>query len=355
MRVGVVVYGGLENSSGGFLYDRELVDRLRKRGDDVEVLSLPWRPYRRTLAHNLSPDVHRRLRGTYDVLLQDELCHPSLLLPNRRIGRDVPIVSIVHSAKTSETRSSRWHRLFRTVERRYLTTVDGVVCNSGATAATVERLADAPTVVVPPGRGHRSPEITADEIAARAREDPLRIAFVGNLIPRKGVHALLEGLARLPVGAWRLAVIGSLESDPRYAKRLRRLVRRLGLREAVTFTGRLPDEELADRLRRHHLLAVPSTYEAFGIAYLEGMGFGLPALATSAGGADEIVSDGENGFLVPPEDPPAIANAVGRVLEDRDRLRELSVAARETYEAHHSWDDVGREVGSFLRRVAEAE
>lgn len=355
MRVGVVVYGGLENTSGGFLYDRELVDHLRMRGDDVEVLTLPWRTYRRTLAHNLSPNVHRRLRGTHDVLLQDELCHPSLLLPNRLIGRDVPIVSIVHSAKTAETRSTRWNRLYRTVERGYLTSVDGVVCNSGATAATVERLADVPTVVVPPGRGHRSQEIAADEIAARASEDPFRIAFVGNLIPRKGVRALLEGLARLPTGAWRLTVIGSLESDPRYVKRLRRLVRRLGLREAVAFTGRLSDEALAARLRRHHLLAVPSTYEAFGIVYLEGMGFGLPALATSAGGADEIVSDGENGFLVPPDDPQAIADAVGRVLDDRDRLRELSVAARETYEAHHSWDDVGRRIRRFLRRVAEAE
>lgn len=352
MRVGFVVYGDLGNTSGGFLYDRELVAYLRDRGDDVEVISLPWRTYRRHLRDNLSPGVYRKLRGEYDVLLQDELCHPSLLLPNRRLDRDYPVVSIVHSAKTAETQFSRWHWLFRAVERRYLTTVDGVVSNSRATSRTVGRLADVPGIVVPPGRGHRSPDVSDGEIAARARERPLRIVFVGNIVPRKGVHALVDGLARLPAGAWRLTVVGSRAADRRYTARLRRKIDRLGLGDAVTLTGRLSDEALADRLRRHHVLAVPSTYEAFGIAYLEGMGFGLPAVATTAGGADELVTDGENGFLVPPGDPRAIATAVGAVIDDPDRLREMSLAARATYETHHSWTDTGSRIREFLGRLA---
>lgn len=351
MRVGFVIYGDLGNTSGGFLYDRRLVAHLRDRGDDVEVISLPWRTYRHHLRDNLSPDVYHRLRGEYDVLLQDELCHPSLLLANRRLGRDYPVVSIVHSAKTAETRSSRWNWLYRTIERRYLTTVDGVVSNSRATSETVERLVDVPGVVAPPGRGHRSPDVSDEAIAARARETPLRIAFVGNLVPRKGVHALVDGLARLPTGTWRLTVVGSQGADRRYVTRLRRKIERLGLGDAVTLTGRLPDERLADRLRHHHVLAVPSTYEAFGIAYLEGMGFGLPAVATTAGGADEFVTDGENGFLVPPDDPGAIAEAVETVIDDPDRLREMSLAARETYETHHSWTETGCRIRSFLQRL----
>lgn len=355
MHVGFVIYGDLGNTSGGFLYDRELVEYLRKRGDTVEVISLPWRTYRYQLRDNLSPDVYRRLRGEYDVLLQDELCHPSLLLANRRLDRDYPVVSIVHSAKTAEMGSSRWNWLFREIERQYLRTVDGVVCNSRATAETVERLVDAPKVVVPPGRGHRSPDVTAEEIAARSRETPVRIVFVGNLIPRKGVHTLVDGLAHLPTGAWQLTVVGSLESNRRYVARLRQLIERLSLGEAVTFTGRLSDVELADCLRRNHLLAMPSAYEAFGIVYLEGMGFGLPALATTAGGADEIVAEGENGFLVPPNDPRAIAERLEPVLDDRDRLREMSFAARETYEMHHSWTETGSRIRDFLQRLAGQE
>lgn len=351
MHVGLVVYGDIENTSGGYLYDRKLVEYLRERGDDVAVISLPWRTYPHHLRDNLSPDLYRRIDGRYDVLLQDELCHPSLLVANRRLDRDYPIVSVVHSAKAAETRPSRWNPLFRAVERRYLTTIDGVVSTSRATAETVGCLVDVPGVVVRPGRGHRSPDLTADAIADRSREAPFRVVFLGNVIPRKGVDTLLDGLARLPTEEWRLTVVGSLASDRQYVTRLRRQVERLDLGESVTLTGRLSDAELADRLRRHHLLAVPSSYEAFGIAYLEGMGFGLPALATTAGGADELVSDGENGFLVPPGEPRAIAGAVGRVLDDRDRLREMSLAARGTYEAHHTWAETGSRIRAFLRRI----
>lgn len=351
MRVGFVIYGDLDNTSGGFLYDRKLIAYLRDRGDDVDVISLPWRTYHRHLSDNVSTSVYRKLNGRYDVLVQDELCHPSLLVPNRLLDRAYPIVSIVHSAKTAETRSSRWNRLFRAIERNYLTTTDGVISNSQSTSKTIDRLVDVPEVVVPPGRGHRSPEITREEIESRARETPLRIVFVGNLIPRKGAHVLVEALARLPRDDWQLTIIGGTDSNPQYVSQLRRRIARHDLETSVTLAGRVSDEDLAASLRRQHLLAVPSSYEAFGIAYLEGMGFGLPAIATTAGGAADIVSDGENGFLVPPGEPRSIADAVESVLDERTRLREMSVTARETYEAHHSWADVGNRIRQFLRRL----
>lgn len=352
MDVGLVVYGDLENVSGGFLYDRELVDHLRERGDRVDVVSLPWRSYPRHLLDNVSRTVATRLRRSYDVLLQDELCHPSLLGLNRRRNRDCPVVSLVHSPKFAEARTTWRSRFYRGVERRYLTGVDGVVCNSRDTQALVGQLSDVPSVVAPPGRGHRRPAVTTDEIVERSRETPFRVAFVGNVIPRKGIHTLLDGLDRLPTEAWRLTVIGSVAADPSYAARIRRQIERLGLSDAVTLTGRLPDEALDSLLGAQHVLAMPSRYEAFGIAYLEGMGFGLPALATTAGGADEIVTDGENGFLVPPDDPQAIARRLRPVVDDRTRLRELSVRARETYEAHHSWAETARRIRTFLRRLA---
>lgn len=355
MRVGLVIYGELDRTSGGFLYDRKLVEYLRDRGDDVEVISLPWRTYWQHLRDNFSSAVHRRLEGRYDVLLQDELCHPSLLLPNQRTARDYPTVSIIHSMKTAETRLSRWNWLFRAIERQYLTTVDGVVCNSRATAETVRHLADVSRIVAPPGRGHRSPGRSAEEIVASPQERLIRIVFLGNLIPRKGVHTLVDGLAHLPTEAWELTVIGSLESNRQYVGRLRRQIKRLSLEEAVTLTGHLPDEELDASLRRHDLLAIPSTYEAFGIAYLEGMGYGLPALATTAGGADEFVSDGENGFLVSPNDPRAITAAIEPLLDDPDRLREMGVAARETYERHHPWPVTGHMIRGFLRWISREE
>ena len=80
MRIGLVIYGTLETQSGGYLYDRRLVAHLRAAGDEVEILSLPWRNYAAHLGDSFSRAWAERLRAArVDELLEDELNHPSLL------------------------------------------------------------------------------------------------------------------------------------------------------------------------------------------------------------------------------------------------------------------------------------
>jgi len=153
MRVGLALYGEPRRAVRGFRYDRKLVEGLRRAGDTVEVVELPWRTYPRGLLDNALPDFGDRLRVDVDVMLQDELAHPSLLLANRDLP--YPIVSIVHHLRASEPR--RLSPLYRAVERRYLATVvDGVVCNSAATRDAVAALGvarDSTVVARPPATG----------------------------------------------------------------------------------------------------------------------------------------------------------------------------------------------------------
>ncbi|HKL27942.1 MAG TPA: glycosyltransferase family 1 protein, partial [Natrialbaceae archaeon] len=102
MNVGLTLYGRLDERSGGFRYDRRLVEGLRAAGDDVEVIELPWRAYPRGLLDNASRRWRSRLEADVDVMLQDELAHPSLVRTNRRL--DYPIVSVVHHLRSSERR-----------------------------------------------------------------------------------------------------------------------------------------------------------------------------------------------------------------------------------------------------------
>lgn len=351
MHVGLVVYGDLETTTGGFLYDRKLVAHLRECGETVSVVSLPWHSYSRALADNLDPRVRRQLRG-FDVLLEDELCHPSLIQHNPAI--DAPIVTVVHHLRASERWPAWQKRIYQEIERRYLQSVDTAVYVSETTRRDAERLAGArPSVVARPAGDRFDPDLGDDAIVARADREPFRILFVGTLTPRKGLHTLLDGLDRVD-GDWHLSAVGD-ESDEDYARKVRQRARRLGIAESVTFEGRIPDHALAERLAESHLLAIPSTYEGYGIAYLEGMGFGLPALATTAGGATELVTHRENGFLVPPGDPEAIATAVESLLSDRERLREMSLAARRRYERHPTWSESMETVRRFLRAVAAEE
>lgn len=351
MYVGLVVYGDLEPRSGGYRYDRELVEELRARGDRVDVISLPETGYLRSLGHDLSPRLSRALDRPFDVLLQDELCHPSLLRANRT-ERGYPIVSIVHHLRSSEDRSrvDRW--LATGLERRYLRSVDAVVCSSRATQLSVSQLASVPGIVAWPGRGRFDPRISATAIRERAREGPLELLFVGNLVPRKGLDDLVRGLARVD-GDWRLTVVGN-EGNAGHVSRVRTLIDDLDLADRVRFTGWLDDDALAGRFERAHLLAVPSSHEGFGIAYLEGMGFGLPPIASADGGATDLVDDGRTGFLVAPNDPEAIGRAVGSVIDDRERLADLGIAARERYERHPTREETAGRIRAFLEtRIGE--
>jgi len=370
MRVGLTVYGSLDERSGGFRYDRKLVEGLRAAGDTVEVVELPWRAYPRGLLDNVSPSLRDRLRVDVDVMLQDELAHPSLVLANR--GLSYPIVSVVHHLRASEPR--RLSPLYRAVERRYLAGVDGVVCNSAATRDAVAALGVDPdaAVVAPPAGDRFDPAIDDDAIAARAaslgdvgdgsdaRDDasvddhtpePLRVAFVGNVEPRKGLDTLVEGVARADA-AVDLTVVGRAVDESHVAD-VRRLVRERGLGDRVRFAGRLSDDALAAVLRESHVLAVPSRYEGFGIVYLEGMSFGLPAIASRAGGANETVTDGETGVLVDPDDPAAVARALDAFASDPARLVEMGRAARRRYERHPGWEESTGRVRRLLADVAD--
>jgi len=356
MRLGLVVYDGLEGTSGGYRYDRRLVAGLRERGHEVAVVSIPREEYGRNLLDNVSPTVAADLAALdVDVLLQDELCHPSLIRHNRRRGDATPVVSIVHHLRCQEPRAAWRNAFYRALERHYLETVGAFVYNSETTRKTVEALVGPTTgVVAPPGGDHVDPGVTRTQICVRAHEPgPLRIVFVGSLVERKGLHTLLRGLAARPADEWTLTVVGDPTVDPEYARRIDRLIDTLGVEESVTVAGRLPDSALSSTLREGHLLAMPSGYEGFGIVYLEGMGFGLPALASTAGGASEVVTDGETGMLVPPGEPRAVAEAVGSLATDRERLAEMGVAARDAYEAHPTWSDTVDRVASFTAALCE--
>ncbi|WP_122091053.1 glycosyltransferase family 4 protein [Halalkalicoccus subterraneus] len=345
MHIGLVVYGDLEPRSGGYRYDRRLVEGLRARGDRVDVISLPETSYPESLAHNLSPRVAREFDRPFDVLLQDELCHPSLVGLNRRLDAEYPIVSVVHHLRASESTGLE-RRLVGAIERAYLSTVDAVICNSRPTRAAVSRLTDVPGMVAWPGADRFDGLPSDEEIAKRARREPFEVIFVGNLIPRKGLDSLVRGLAGTDAD-WRLTVVGG-ESDPDYSGKIHDLVSELGLEDRVEFTGWLDDDALAACLESSDLLAVPSTHEGFGIVYLEGMAFGLPALATTAGGARDLVTDGETGFLVDPGDHGAITRAIETCAGDRDRLVGMSLAARRRFERHPTWDAMAGRIRAFL-------
>jgi glycosyltransferase involved in cell wall biosynthesis len=329
MRFGLVLYGDLSAASGGFLYDRMLVDALRRGGDTVDVLSFPWKGYRESLCQNLDKRLRSALIGWEgDLLLQDELAHPSLFVLNRAFTRahGVPIISIVHHLRSSEPHPRMARAVYRRVERRYLRSVDGFVFNSHATRRSVEELMARPAAgfVATPGGDRLGSRPTREEVIRRCgSEGPLRVLFVGNIIPRKGLLVVIDALGRIPSHLWRLTIVGSRGMDLRYARQVDRAISARGLQSNVHMAGPLDDASLAEAYRAHHVLAVPSRYEGFGIVYLEAMGFGVVPVGSLIGGAAEVIEQEKSGCLVPAGDAEALSNAIAGLAGNLRRFRDF--------------------------------
>jgi len=362
MRIGLVIYGSLDTVSGGYLYDRMLVDYLQRQGEQVEIICMPWRSYLLHLADNLSPVLLKRLsQPDVDILLQDELNHPSLFWINRRLKERYtslrqsavrpPLISIVHHLRSSEVHPAWQLRLYRWVERRYLRSVDGFIFNSQATRRSVEALAGSalPNIVALPPAGQFQPKIRPDEITARANQDgPLRLLFVGNLIPRKGLHSLLSTIQGTPDDSLTLTVVGGALLHSGYGRTIRQQITESSLQDRVRLLGFQSQEELAELLSDHHVLVVPSSYEGFGIVYLEAMGFGLPAIGSTGGGAGEIITHDLDGYLVAPDDIHSLRSYLVELHTDRGRLIQMGLAARQRYLAHPAWETTCKAIRSFL-------
>jgi glycosyltransferase involved in cell wall biosynthesis len=354
MRAGLIIYGSLETLSGGYLYDRMLVRALAAAGWEVEVFSLPWRDYAQHLSDNFSRAwVERLRRAAVDVMIQDELNHPSLVWANRRLAGRVPYrtVSLVHHLRSSEDHPAVLRRLYRALERSYLRSVDGVIANSQTTLASVNALLNRPmpSLVAYPAGDHL-PAPPPHRVAG----GPLRVLFVGNLVPRKGLHTLLDGLARVEPSHWQLTVIGRQDADRGYTNQLRARIAALGPDAPVRLLGRVADDALAAAYASHDLLAVPS-YEGYGIVYLEAMRSGLPVLASTAGAAREIVTDGVDGFLTPPGDAAAIAAIVARLAADPAYLAHLRTAALARYARQPTWAQSMATVSRWLAEMVKTQ
>lgn len=222
-------------------------------------------------------------------------------------------------------------------------TSDEVVAISSYTAREITDLVHVPVRVIPYGLGFNEAMPTAR--APRAPQDSILILYVGNLIPRKGVRFLIDALHRLPstVPA-QLLILGEGADRPQ----LEAQVRELGLEPRVSMPGRVPDADLHRALREASVLVLPSIVdqrgdtEGLGVVLLEAMSYRVPVIGSAIGGITDIITDGETGLLVSPEDPAAIAAAIERIVRDPGLAARLAEAGNARVRERFGWDAITR-------------
>ena len=186
---------------------------------------------------------------------------------------------------------------------------------------------------------------------ARKSTGPKRLLFVGNLEPtgHKGFPTLVAALELLTERRrdWHLEVVGDGPTRPEYE----RLVAASPVSASVTFRGALKKIEIADLMRGSDVFVLPSRFENLPCVIIEAMASGLPVVSTTVGGIPEMMSD-EDGILVAPDDPAALADAMERVLANPAAFDPAGVSDRA--QARYGLAAVGSQIyGVYEKALAD--
>lgn len=236
--------------------------------------------------------------------------------------------------------------LLRRIERRIFLHATNVFTLSGYTAQAIE--ADYGSII------YRSevlpfPIDTETFSPDECKEPTNQVLFVGRYDdPRKNATILIDAVAHIQdsVPDVSLRLVGA-EPPPK----LRSRVDELGLGDVVKFINYIPNNQLPKYYRKADVFVIPSNQEGLAIVGLEAMACGTPVVATKCGGPEDYVIDGQNGVLVPRDDPKAMAQAISSFLENDDRRRAASEAARTEIEQRFSQSQLADEFVSAFEAL----
>ena len=354
-----------EAPGGVQVHVRQLAAELRTRGHrttilapgsrpsedaGVRIVGRPVRvPYRGTVAPiSFSPGAWRRIRSAMRSFDPDLIHAHEPLTPSTSmlavLAAEAPVVATFHASLDR----SRLMELAGPVLRQVSGRIDAAVAVSDAAASFVRRVVRVPLEIVPNGvdvRAFSDPGRPVEGLPAGPK-----ILWVNRLDPQKGFEIMLRAFEQIAseVGEVHLLVAG----DGRDRVLLRSLPG--DLRSRILRLGTVAHEALPRYHAAADVFVSPATgQESFGIVLVEAMAAGVPVVASDIEGYREVVRDGVDGLLVPPNDPNALAAAIRRVLSEPELAAALKAAGRSRAQAF-SWQAVAPRLEAVYDRVLSA-
>jgi len=178
--------------------------------------------------------------------------------------------------------------------------------------------------------------------------------YVGRLSREKGLMELMDAWNRIRPAHAVLLIAGPdmVGHDWNVGPQARELVERNGLTGSVRFLGSTTD--VASLLRVADVFVQPSHFEALGLSAIEALASGVPVVSSAVGGLLDFIVDGDNGTLVPAQDPPALAAAIQALIADSGLRQRLAQRARASVLGEYDERAVFSRFGTLLRQLAEA-
>jgi len=335
----LIVPGSLDQLTGGYLFDRQIVDGLRAIGRKLAVIELPGEfPGADETACAAAAWTLAGLPSGHIVVI-DGLALPAFAECLDTHAARLSIVAFVHHPLSLETGlSADAAQAYALIERRLWAKMRGLLCPSAHTAAAVidSGVASDRVRITPPGTRVPLPASAAIEAAQPGTSRPLQLLSVGTVTPRKGHLPLIEALSRLQDIDWHLTCIGSLTRDPACARALRDAIGAHGLQGRVALSGEVSAQQLDAAYRKADVFALASHHEGYGMVFAEALAYHLPIVATTAGAIPATVA-ADAALLVAPGDVLALADVLRRVLTDVPLRQRLAAGAARAAQDLPDW------------------
>ncbi len=327
MRAAFITVGDPSRLTGGYLYHAEVFARISRLGISmVQIVASGANPQvQREAAHGFCRQFDPR---PFDIIVVDALaatvCAPGL----DRWRAQRPVVAMVHElpsvASNADAASSAEAPLLR---------ADVLIAVSAhGQAVLIERGVPAERIIIArPGanRLRLSPRTTTPP------SGPVMVLAVAQWIPRKGILTLVEAWTQLDQRNARLMLIGETDADPAYAAQVRAVIRTTP-HANIEARGPVSDAKLVDMYHRTDIFALPTRYEGYGMVFAEAMIAGIPVIAGAVGPVPGIVGNG--GILVPPDDVPALVQALDTMIGNPYQRQAYAVAARQRAANLPTWE-----------------
>jgi glycosyltransferase involved in cell wall biosynthesis len=349
-RAAFAVPGSLDTPTGGYAYDKRIIDELRALGWQIDVVDLGS-----SFPH---PDAAARAAALAKLLalpegqpvVIDGLAFGAMAEEAQRLRALNPLVALVHHPLALETGvDAVTSRALRDSERAALACARNVIVTSAPTAAIVAGDYAVPAdriVAIRPGV-----DVPARKPRAQGDRSIVELLAVGSVTPRKGYDILIEVLASLKALPWRLTIAGDTTRSATAWVRLQSDVAMAQLLDRITLTGAVTEARLTELYISADVFVLASLFEGYGMVFGEAIAHGLPVVATSVGAAQEIVPP-DAGILVPPGDATALREALRRVIENADARGRMAAAALEAAKRLPDWRQSAKQFAQVLEDLS---
>jgi glycosyltransferase involved in cell wall biosynthesis len=348
LRVTFAVPGDLTMPTGGYVYDRRIIQELRRLSWQVDVVDIG----------DGFPFPSMGQRATALAILSAVQVGCPVVLDGLAFGalpeagafqRRTPLIALVHQPLALDPGLEvKQAEAFRESERAALAVAARVVVTSDATGRILIRDYGVPVrriSIVRPGNDP-GPQ------AVGSSDGVVRLLSIGSVLPVKGYDLLIAALARLDEMPWQLTIAGDRTRNRAAAAQLDAVIEANGHGNRITVLGAVPPERVIELYLASDVFVLASRFEGYGMALAEAIAHGLPVVSTLVGAIPDTVPRGA-GILVPPDDAAALAGALRRVIGDPGERERLATNARAGAARLPTWQDSARLFGGAIETVGK--